>query len=41
MTLETGEEWPNKLQPAVLAANTCWKRSTKYSPFFSDVWERS
>ena len=31
---ETGAEWPSKLQVAVLAANTCWKRSTDYSPFY-------
>ena len=34
MVTETGAEWPSKLQAAVLAANTCWKRSTDYSPFY-------
>ena len=34
MVKETGEEWPSKLQAVVLAANTCWKRSTDYSPFY-------
>ena len=34
MVKETGEEWPSKLQAAVLAANTCWKRSTDFSPFY-------
>ena len=24
----------HKLQPALLAANTCWKRSTGYTPFY-------
>ena len=31
---ESGSEWPQKLQPALLAANTCWKRSTGYTPFY-------
>ena len=34
MVLEAGVEWPSKLQAAVLAANTCWKRSTNFTPFF-------
>ena len=34
MVLEAGVEWPSKLQAAVLAANTCWKKSTKFTPFF-------
>ena len=34
MVKQTGAEWPSKLQVAVLAANTCWKRSTNYSPFY-------
>ena len=34
MVAETGEEWPSKLQATVLAANTGWKKSTKYTPFF-------
>ena len=34
MVKETGAEWPSKLQAAVLATNTCWKRSTDYSPFY-------
>ena len=34
MVKQTGAEWPSKLQAAVLAANTCWKRSTNYSPFY-------
>ena len=34
MVLEAGVEWPSGLQAAVLAANTCWKRSTKFTPFF-------
>ena len=32
--IETGAEWPSKEQTAVLAANTCWKRATGYSPFY-------
>ena len=34
MVTETGAEWPSKLQAEVLAANTCWKMSTDYSPFY-------
>ncbi|KAI6659467.1 hypothetical protein LOD99_10768 [Oopsacas minuta] len=34
MLVETGAEWPSKLHAAVLAANTCWKKSTDYSPFY-------
>ena len=34
MVAETGEEWPSKLQATVLAANTGWKNSTKYTSFF-------
>ena len=34
MVYEAGAEWPSKLQSAVLAANTCWKKSTKFTPFF-------
>ena len=34
MVIETGVEWPNKLQAAVLAANTSWERATKFTPFF-------
>ena len=34
MVIEAGVEWPNKLQAAVLAANTSWKRATKFTPFF-------
>ena len=34
MVLEAGVEWPSKLQAAVLAANTCWKRSTNFTPSF-------
>ncbi|KAI6653978.1 hypothetical protein LOD99_3154 [Oopsacas minuta] len=34
MLVETSAECPSKLQAAVLAANTCWKKSTDYSPFY-------
>ena len=34
MLFDSGSEWPHKLQPALLAANTCWKRSTRYNPFY-------
>ena len=34
MVAETGEEWQSKLQATVLAANTGWKKSIKYTPFF-------
>ena len=33
MVLEAVVEWQSKLQAAVLAANTCWKRSTKFTSF--------
>ena len=34
MMIESGSEWPTLLKPALLAANTCWKRSTGYTPFY-------
>ena len=34
MMMESGVEWPSKLQAAVLAANTGWKRSIQFTPFF-------
>ena len=34
MVIEASVEWPNKSQAAVLAANTSWKRTTKFTPFF-------
>ena len=34
MMFESGSEWPQKLQPALLAANTSRKRSTGYTPFY-------
>ena len=34
MVMESGIELLSKLQASVLAGNTCWKRSTKYTPFF-------
>ena len=33
LVAETGEEWPSKLQATVLAANTIWKKSIKFTPF--------
>ncbi len=33
MKYERDTEWPDKLQPAVFAANTQFKRSTSFTPF--------
>ena len=33
MKYERDTEWPDKLQPAVFAANTQFKRFTAYTPF--------
>ena len=33
MKYERDTEWPEKLQPALFAANTQFKRSTSYTPF--------
>ena len=33
MMNERDTEWPDKLQPAVFATNTQYKRSTGYTPF--------
>ena len=34
MVIEGGVEWPLKRQASVLAANSCWKRSTSFTPFY-------
>ena len=34
MMFESDSEWPEMLKYAILAANTCWKRSTGYTPFY-------